>query len=185
MRIILLALGLFVGATTASANTVKETLETASLNVAPAGVSYFVSEKFGFKIKFGGEPAKSSDNVDTEVGNIVMSSFMYEASPTEVYMVAISDYPAQYVDQSSSADLLEGGKNGALESLGINGTTSLEEISIKGHPGLRFDANNGTYWVSYSMYIVENRLYQIAALTEGDKLSAKAKDEFHGSFKLL
>lgn len=144
----------------------------------------FTSGDGNFTIIFPGEPTASSQAVPTDVGDIQMSSYMYEKSSKEVYMVAYSDYPKKYVDGSNPEELLEGGKSGAMESLGILSTEIEEKIAIDGNPGLFFQANNGSYYVAYEMYLVDNRLYQIAILREGSYPPQSDIDLFTKTFAL-
>ncbi|NRA12428.1 MAG: hypothetical protein HRT57_10795 [Crocinitomicaceae bacterium] len=146
----------------------------------------FVSEDGNFSINFlEGTPAISSSKVPSDLGIIEMNTFMYEKSVTEVLMVAYSDYPSTKVNEDDDADrLLEGGKNGALTNLNILSPDSEKAIELDGHPGIFFTGNNGQYFVTYEMYLVNNRLYQIAILRDGSYASKEDRDTFLGSFKL-
>ncbi len=144
----------------------------------------FQSEDGKFEINFFGKPSESNETVATEVGDIEMMTFMYEKSATEVYMVAYSDYPSAMVELSSAQDLLEGGKNGAVSSLGIYDFEYEEEAEKNGNPGLRFKGNNSNYYVEYEMYLVGNRLYQVAILRDGSYATPERADAFFSSFAL-
>ena len=50
--------------------------------------------------------------------------------------------------------------------------------------GLSFSANNGEFFVTYEIYMVGNRLYQIAILRLGEYASKKDKKTFIKSFRL-
>jgi hypothetical protein len=149
-----------------------------------AGTETVVAEDGYFKLKFPGEPTRSSDIVETEAGDITMVTYMYEESSTRVYMLAYSDYPADLVEASNPADLVDGGRNGALESLGIETTETLETVTLKGHPGQEFTGNNGQYFVRYRIYLVNNRLYQLACLSDGAYSDEKTFAKFVKSFKV-
>jgi hypothetical protein len=100
-------------------------------------------------------------------------------------MVAYSDYPSAYVDESEGAqDLLQGAKNGALGNLGIFSTDQEEETELDGHPGLFFTGNNGQYFVTYEVYLVSNRLYQIAIIRDGSYAAKEDVETFMESFAL-
>lgn len=152
---------------------------------AMAQKDYFESKEGNFKVIFPGAPQVSTDDVPTDIGTIKMKSFMYEKSALEAYMVAYSDYPAEMVEVSNADDLLQGGKNGALSSFGIEKAEEEEDIKINGHPGKYFKANNNQYYVVYKMYMVGNRLYQIAILRDGAYPDKKEAKSFLNSFKLL
>ncbi len=137
-----------------------------------------------FKIDFPGAPKEASETVPTDVGDIEMTTFMYEKSLSEAYMVAYSDYPSAMVEASNTNDLLDGGKNGALSSLGIENLEDERDITLKGNKGKAFKGNNGTYFVVYEIYLVKNRLYQIAILKEGSYPTVTDVKSFIGSFQL-
>jgi len=146
----------------------------------------FVSEDGNFSVDFLGQtPSESSSNVPTDVGDVEINMFMYEKSVTEALMVAYSDYPSEMIDESDGADkLLQGAKNGALGNLNIFSSDTEKEIEIDGHPGLFFTGNNGQYYVTYEVYLVHNRLYQVAILRDGSYASDEDRNTFLGSFKL-
>lgn len=143
-------------------------------------------EDGGFKINFFGiSPIVSSETVPTDVGNIEMTTYMYEKSVTEVYMVAYSDYPSQSFEFSTPEDLLLGGKEGAISSLGVTQLDLEEDMDLDGNSGLHFKGVAGTFYVEYEMYIVKNRLYQIAILRDGSYPSQTSVDSFLGTFELV
>jgi hypothetical protein len=145
----------------------------------------YISEDGQFSINFlGGNPSDMESLVPTEVGDIEIHMFLYEKSVTEALMVAYSDYPSAMIEASNSAKLLEGARNGALEKMGIPVAESEEEIEIDGHPGLFFTGNNGQFYVTYEVYLVGSRLYQVAILRDGSYASDKDISGFNGSFKL-
>jgi hypothetical protein len=160
---------------------VEEALDEAVENVSTEA---FVDEDGFFSIKFPGEPTVESQNVPTEVGDIEMVTFMYEKSATEVYMVAYSDYPSALIEMSDPAELLQGAKDGALGTYGA--TISEEsEVEMDGNPGMMFKANSDSYYVTYEIYLVDNRLYQIVILKDGSYPSEDDYNTFIKSFTLL
>ncbi|MFT6984078.1 MAG: hypothetical protein ACJAUD_002858 [Crocinitomicaceae bacterium] len=145
----------------------------------------FLSEDGHFSINFlGGNPDDIASVIPTDVGNVEMHTLLHEKSVTEALMVAYSDYPSESVNESNSAELLEGARNGAIENLEISAPEIEEKIELDGHPGLYFTGNNGRYYVTYNVFLVGNRLYQVAALRDGSYASDQVIDDFIGSFKL-
>lgn len=145
----------------------------------------FKSEDGNFTIKFMGTPKESSEMVPTEVGDIEMTTFMYEKSVTEAYMVAYNDYPSEMVKKSSVDALLDGAKNGSSSSMKITHFDIDENIEIEGCPGRHFKGYGGSIYVEYKLFLKENRLYQIALLRDGSYATKERSDEFFGSFHLL
>lgn len=161
------------------AEEVEETVEEAS------NEDLFHSEDGRFKIKFLGKPQESSDIVPTEVGNIEMVSYLYEKSVTEAYMVAYSDYPSQLIENSSVEDMLIGARDGSSGNLGITSFDLDEKIEMDGNPGLYFKGNANRIYAEYKLYLVGNRLYQIAILRDGSYSKPERSDEFFNSFELI
>jgi hypothetical protein len=145
----------------------------------------FSSEDGKFKINFTGTPTESSDIVPTDVGDIEMTSFMYEKSLTEAYMVAYNDYPSEMVKMSSVDDLLDGAKNGSSSSLGINEFEIDKNMEIEGNPGRHFKGTNGTYYAEYKLFLKGSRLYQIALIRDGSYATQERSEEFFSSFELI
>jgi hypothetical protein len=162
---------------------IEETVIEPTEEVASDDLYY--SEDGRFKIKFQGEPKVNSDLIPTDVGNIEMSSFMYEKSVTEAYMVAYSDYPSEIVKNSSVDEMLQGAKDGSSGNMGITKFDLDEKIELDGHKGLYFRGSAGTIHAEYKIFLVENRLYQVAILRDGGYSKPERSDEFFNSFQLV
>ena len=139
------------------------------------------------KIDFlGGSPTDNVSTLPTEVGDVEMHMFMYEKSVTKAFMVAYCDYPSEMINESEGAQgLLQGAKNGALTNLGITEPEQEKIIELDSHPGLFFTGSNGQYYVTYEVYLVNNRLYQVAILRDGSYASKEDVKGFIGSFELI
>ena len=168
-------------------NTVVNAIEDIDVvdEVVATSGDLFESADGKFKINFNGEPTVSSDMVPTDVGNIEMTSFLYEKSVTEAYMVAYNDYPSEMVEASSVADMLDGAKNGSASSMNITMFDLEENIEVEGNPGRHFKGNNGSYYVEYKLFLKGNRLYQIAIIRDGSYATPERTKEFFGSFELI
>ena len=144
----------------------------------------FYSEDGKFKINFFGTPTHSSDVVETEVGNIEMTTYLYEKSVTEAYMVAYNDYPTEMIENASMEDMLDGAKEGSASSMGITKFDLDQDEMVEGNPGRHFRGNNGSYYVEYKLFVTGIRLYQIAIIRDGSYATTERTEEFFGSFKL-
>ena len=153
-------------------------------NSIPEEGDLFTSKDGKFKIYFSGTPTESSDTIPTEVGKIEMTSFLYEKSVTEAYMVAYNDYPSEMVKNSSVDDLLDGAKNGSSSSLGITQFDIDNKMEIEGNPGRHFKGTNGSYYAEYKLFLKGNRLYQIALIRDGSYATPERAEAFFGSFSL-
>ncbi|MCF6364601.1 MAG: hypothetical protein L3J35_00185 [Bacteroidales bacterium] len=137
-----------------------------------------------FKVNFSGTPDVSNESVPTDVGNIEMYMFMYEKSITEAEMIAYSDYPSAMVKASNPDDMLQGAKEGAVGNLGAT-IVEEKEITYGKHKGLEFRANSPQFYVNYRIFLVNNRLYQIAIMRDGSFASQSNVDKFFNSFELI
>lgn len=147
-------------------------------------VKLFTSVDGLFSINFPDKPEFSEENIDTELGAIRMATYIHEENENKAYMVAYSDYPSMLISLAGKEDLLQGAKQGALASLGI--TNVFEEIVVEknGNKGLYFSGNDGdNYHIEYEMYLVENRLYQVAIIESDGKTISDADKAFFSSFK--
>ena len=174
-------------------------LGVATMNVGPQGTKVnetqleipgdqkwvkYEAPEGGFSVKFPTVPEVSSDDIETDIGLSTLQFYMSEMSSTEVYMVSFNEYAEGSLDGTDAKDLLEGGRDGAMGSLGIEGTEVEERFEYKGYSGLYFKANNGSFFVAYRLMLVNNRLYQVAILREGKYPSEANEKRFFKSFKL-
>ncbi|MGB1248776.1 MAG: hypothetical protein ACPG4Z_07805 [Chitinophagales bacterium] len=146
----------------------------------------FVSEDNSFQIQFPVSPERSVEVVPTEIGDIELVTYMYEQSLTKVYMVAYSEYPSLLVQMSNDEDLLIGGKEGALGSLGIYTLDEEKDLEMDGNKGMYFKGKNtDNFHVEYEMYMNGNRLYQIAIMEDGSYPSEPEDKAFFETFEFL
>ena len=169
----------------AELNNAVEEMATEPVEEEVTASELFSSVDGKFEINFPGTPTENSDIIPTEVGNIEMTSFLYEKSVTEAYMVAYSDYPSEMVKQSSINDILVGARDGSSGNLGITSFDLDEKIEIDGNPGMYFKGTAKNIYAEYKLYMVENRLYQVAILRDGSYATPKRSDEFFNSFALI
>ena len=153
--------------------------------VAELPSDVFQSEDGKFQINFGGTPNITTESVPTDVGNIEMTTFMYEKSATEIYAVFYGDYPSSILDVSEPEELLKNGKQGVVNSIGIVQFDVEEELNKDGNAGLHFRGTNGSFYVEYEMYMVGNRLYQVGILRDGSYPTQENIENFFGSFELV
>jgi hypothetical protein len=169
---------LFVVACNTSGEESKETKTTASES------EVFVAEDGSFSVFFPDTPEKEEESVDTEVGVITLVTYIFEESMDKAYMVAYSDYPDLLIMMANTKDLLQGGKQGALASLGIDNLLEENDIEKGGVEGLYFRGNDGSdYHVEYEIYLKGNRLYQIAIIETGGRANSDKDQLFFESFK--
>lgn len=148
--------------------------------------SSFTDKAGGFSIDFPSTPVISVDSFDTELGKVVMYSFLVESSLSNAQMVTYSDYPvsAQYI--ADPYKFIDGAKLGALKSLGINDIIVDERITLDGVPGVEVIGQSGQeLFIHYKLFLKNNRLYQIGLLKEGEMEETNEELEFIKSFVFL
>lgn len=149
----------------------------------------FTSEDGNFTVLFPEIPEDDAQNVDTELGQIKMHTFMHEISSTEIMMIAYSDYPTAFIESTTADELLANGKSGGLGSLFTNPVMD-EDVHIKfrdKYEAVKFKAHEegGGFYVNYLIILKGNRVYQLAKLRDGSYSSQANVEKFYSSFKFL
>jgi hypothetical protein len=136
-----------------------------------AKVETFTSETGGFTIDSPLDLIEASQSVPTAAGDIDIYTYTAE-NDNAAYVVAYSDYPAEIVEQTDPAMILDGGRDGAVGNVG--GTlVSEDQIELDGNPGrsLVIDAETDdgqAATINARIYLVENRLYQALVVVPKD-----------------
>ena len=142
-----------------------------------------------FSILFPGNPQKSSQDVNTDMGMVTIFSFMYE-SPDQAFIASYMDYPTEMVEKSDPGKMLDGAVNGSINN--ING--KLKEVTVKqigGYPGRSYygvienKSNNSEIGYFSNIYLVKNRLYQLAAVNNLDNSQKQTFAKFFDSFEMV
>jgi hypothetical protein len=179
------------------ANTTNTTIETTIIPEsaptpapAPAAPKEFVSEEGQYSITFPGAPTEQRQSIPIEgMGEIEMVAIMYEPSQNKVFMVAHADYPEAMVKAAKKADknaisaIIDNAKQGAVGQMKLTISTE-EKIIIQDNVGISFMADNGNIYTEYQIFLVGNRLYQIAILSQGVAVTKAEATPFFGTFKL-
>ena len=171
------------------ADKIGDDLETVTEEVvaeeAPFSPEIYESEDGRFKVNFlGATPEVSSQSVPTELGEIEITMFLYEKSLTEAYIIGYNDYPSAIVEAGSTAEMLAGGKEGVVNSMGVTHFDLEEEVSLDGNSGLHFKGVAESLHIEYQMYLVGNRLYQIGVVRDGSYVTQDRVNTFFGTFEL-
>lgn len=146
----------------------------------------FSDKEGGFSVDFAGEPSLTVDTFNTDLGEVVLYSYLYEISKSQAQLVTFSDYPIRNDMSQDPYSFLEGAKKGALKSLGINQLSRDERITLQETPGIHVVGNNGkNLHIHYRLYLNGNRLYQIGFLNEGEFSATGEELNFMESFLLL
>jgi len=146
---------------------------------AISAAQFLVKEDL-FSIMFPEEPTKQVQDIETDgAGTVQMISYIYEDENT-AWMIAYSEYPLEFIQQSG---VLDNAKNGFCQSLEIE-VVSEWDIYRDKYDGIYFQAENSTTFCVVKDYIVGNRLYQVAMLQSDDYPTEEVTDKFMNSFNL-
>jgi hypothetical protein len=143
------------------------------------------SEEGNFSVNFPGEASKKTMSMpaaDGSVLNIVSYSYLSPDSNI-VYLLSYNNIP-NYAS-SNPDSILDKAKIGPAQRMR---TTIVEEkkLEIDGYPGLYFKGLGLDIAMVYHIYIVKDRMYQLAILNKIPREPEKKEIEgFMGSFKLL
>jgi len=157
-----------------------DTTEEVSGSTYDYDIDPYVSEEGRFSIKFMGDPGVEVDPIDTDFGSLDMYFYSYEESLSKAYLVSYIDYPLEVFDVKEIDLILEDAAAAMAAGMTID---VIEDTSIDGYPGKTLSANDGEMYMDVDMYLVDNRLYQVAIL---DSYSYAVDSlDYLGSFELL
>jgi hypothetical protein len=136
-------------------------------------------------ISMPGSPKEATQKVNTPAGDIDVHTFIFEQSEV-AYSIIYSDFPDALIASRDTEKMLDGARDGAISS--VKGTLTAEtKITLAEFPGreLKIEAPDGKHTVVSRVYLVKNRLYQVAVATPKDASVGDDVAKFFSSFKLL
>jgi hypothetical protein len=144
--------------------------------------------RFKIALPAGKEQRQTLDLDIPSMGQVKFHVFGVEnEGGNRAYLVMYCDYPVEGLSQDDAQQALESGRDAALKQLNAESTRE-RKITLAGHSGLEFHfTGNGqgrSVHGAWRLYLVRNRLYQVAALRFGQALPAADINRFFDSFKL-
>lgn len=143
-----------------------------------------------FKIALpAGTQQKQTQDLDTPMGQVKFHIFGVETEGgSRAYLVMHCDYPVEGLSADDARQALESGRDAALKQMNAESTRE-RKITLAGHPGLEFhftgNSNGRQTYGAWRMYLVRNRLYQVAAIRFGQSIPVADINRFFDSFKLV
>lgn len=142
----------------------------------------------GFSILMRGAPVYTPQQFDTPAGRI--SAHMYHSDRPDAYFaIGYVDYPLALVVSSGPETILAGPQQAWMKR--IEGkVTSTQPLKLAGkHPGVQFTVE-GRYkdrdaLLEGRLYLVDQRLYQLIAISHKGELSQGVVNRYFDSFKLI
>lgn len=136
-------------------------------------------------ISMPGTPSEETQSVQTPAGDIDVHTFVFEQKEV-AYSIIYSDFPDALIAARDTEKMLDGARDGAISS--VKGTLKAEtKITLEEFPGreVKIEAPDGKHTVISRVYLVGNRLYQVAVAMPKEDPSSDDVAKFFSSFKLL
>lgn len=146
----------------------------------PAVPKAFAPPNAGFSAQFPAVPTEQT----IKAGDIDVRMFAVEIKPV-TYYACYNEYAAS-TNSVTPEQRLDGARDGAVSN--IKGTLIAEtEIMLDNYPGrdIQIASMDNQFTIRTRMYMVNNRLYQIAVVTAKDTAFTDGMTAFLDSFKLL
>lgn len=138
-----------------------------------------------YSVLMPGTPTEKMQNRNTAAGDITAHAALLDKTPV-VYMVMYNDYPEQVMQGGSPSQILENARDGGVRSargklVGDSAITLLNK-----YPGreIQIEMPDGLHAVRIRVYMVKNRMYQVAYRSGKDNLFSKDATKFLDSFKI-
>lgn len=152
-------------------------------------VAKYVSNTGKFKIQF---PVSNptTNNQDINLGenlNSTLYTFSYESS-TVLYMVSYNDYPQEIMKNLDVKESLNGAEKGFNKSMEL---TSYQKSNInieknrKKYSGIFYKSSGKGKYVAVKVFLIENRLYQLAIMNMEGVVAQKDINDFLNSFEIF
>lgn len=150
----------------------------------------YSSQEGGFSILAPGTFKEQVQSTDTAAGKMELHQLTLDQG-TVGYFVMYADFPEALIQLSDPKALLQDGVEGAAKAMNAMLTVN-KDITLDGVPGKEFQgeialggvfAKGGIF--KARAFLSKNRLYQIYAAAEQDKVQAAEVDKYLASFKFL
>lgn len=147
----------------------------------------FYSKEGGFSIVFPDTPKEQKHTTTSEIGQIELTQYIYGKDDTHAWVASFSDYPKQMIQLGNKEQLLKGIKYRILEDLHASVLTEEKTTLDNEYDGLSFvaKAKKKDLNISYKIFLVNNRVYQLSMYSSVAPIATKDSLEFFGSFKLI
>jgi hypothetical protein len=140
----------------------------------------FSSREGQFSLLMPGIPVEGMDMINTSAGAVSGYTFSVEQEEFK-YVVGYADYPENVCQENYSDHILNSVRQGMKGTLLNERTLSLDK-----HPGRQLIAESSDgYITQIRVFLVENRLYQLAMITKMEQVSSREIQKFFDSFQLL
>lgn len=143
----------------------------------------FISPDKSFTVLLPGKVQEKRQNMNSDIGPVEI--FTYNAkSKYHDYTIIYVDYPHFMVEEQSAEELLDGSSYGTV--MDNRGKLMAETaIDLQGNPGRELKiAGPQKEYIRARLYLVNNRLYQIKAVSKLEHAQDEDMEMIFNSFKL-
>jgi hypothetical protein len=142
----------------------------------------------GFSILMRGQPQYVRQTLDTAAGK--MEAHLYAADgPNAYFAIGYSDYPLALVLGGSAQELFAGVRDTWVRRLEGRLVSRDDRISAGKYPGYAFSAvgkaKGADAILDARLYLVDQRLYQIVAITRRHEVAQGVVNRYLDSFRLI
>jgi hypothetical protein len=145
----------------------------------------FASEEGGFTLLMPGTPKKVEQTLNTPNGRMTLKGFMVQRRDEANYFVIYVDLPRKTIENDSDIEDLFDGIVEGFKRRTRGEVVSQENITLNDYPGREFKTQlSGTITARSRIYLVNQRLYQLVAITPREQDLPQSIQGFLDSFQL-
>lgn len=150
----------------------------------------FSSERGNFSLLMPGAPEEKKSVIQTQLGPLDSYSFLLKArqgNRKTAYLISYSDYPSGHTQKFNSTDFLEKTWQGSFSNLGDR-LVYKKNITLNNFAGLEFQYRGesaSTSIITGRNYLVNDRIYQLAAVMSKELVDRGGAQKYLDSFRLL
>lgn len=139
-----------------------------------------------FSVRFPGKPKEKSDTAKSAIGDLKVFSATYATSDGSAYMVSYTDFPEAAAKPENRSTMYDGVREGLKGKDGNVLSETAVEIGPDKLPGRDIEIENkkDKKRMKFRVVLVDNRLFQVAAIGTANFATGKDAEAFLKSFEI-
>jgi hypothetical protein len=139
-----------------------------------------------FSVRFPGKPKEKTDTAKSAIGDLKVFTATYALSDGSAYMASYTDFPEAAAKPENRNTMYDGVREGLKGKDGKVLAESAVEIGPDKLPGRDIEIENKKEKkrLKFRIVLVDNRLYQVAAIGSTNFATGKDADAFLKSFTI-
>lgn len=135
-----------------------------------------------FSIRFPTYPVMEKSNVQSDLGALVVVTYVSEPDSNSKFVLSYADYPSEITQANAEQLALKIGEN-ALSELNTK-IMFKEELEANGFTGVGLVGESASkFQIFHHVYIVRNRVYQLTVTLKSRTMEEEDARKFLGSFE--